>query len=756
MMFVKEPLAHSARPKELIPAQTYREHIQQTIEYAKYFFDGMAVFCINKDLMEQVRVSLLQAVEKHDLGKLLEENQSVLSSTSGERKPLPIPHEEAGFWCFFQQGMYESAILVACHHSGLKNISGNQQDWENSYLRSSDELRKMNLNQLASLLEQHNKLFPAIPDSNSRPSLSPLGFRFMLSCLVDADHLDTAKHYDNEIEEPDIRLHASERFEKLSTYVKQLQSKGDDSERNQLRKQFFDECAEVKDHQSSFFFTDAPVGLGKTTSLMASALRLAGQTGARRIIVVLPLSTLIAQSSERYQDALQLESKQEFVAENHHRADFSHPYSRALSERWTHPVVVTSHVQFFETLASNKTGRLRKLHQVPGSIVVIDEAHMTLPMHLWPLAWQWMNELQNSWGCRFLFASGTMGKFWELDEFKSFLEKQPKWIRRKMDVEFLNSEAIADEWHQKEEARVQLSPLGADVDNNAPWTLDELLAQVADAEGPRLVVLNTVATAAIVAEHFRTSRKFKNGVYHLSTALTFLDRQKVLNKVKSRLKKKETKDWVMVATSIAETGLDVSFRNGFREFMSFASMLQFKGRINRENEFVDSSIVMFSLSSGSHPLIKQHKSVGAMARVLKSMLRGGMTSPKYSTEALRRELQEQKIGTTAKELLESESRYKFDDVGEKFKVIESDTRLILVDEDKFERLENGFMNVAERKVLFRDKAIQMYATKIKDMKLTESSRYPGVFLWSYGYDDFLGYMRGVLDSHELQEQNYVF
>ena len=95
-------LAHSARPKEGISVQTYREHIQHTMKFAEKFFEDMARFHTNKVLMEQTRTTILQAANKHDLGKLFEDNQRVLRSTFDKQKPLPIPHEEAGFWYFFK------------------------------------------------------------------------------------------------------------------------------------------------------------------------------------------------------------------------------------------------------------------------------------------------------------------------------------------------------------------------------------------------------------------------------------------------------------------------------------------------------------------------------------------------------------------------------------------------------------------------------------------------------------------------------
>ena len=98
------------------------------------------------------------------------------------------------------------------------------------------------------------------------------------------------------------------------------------------------------------------------------------------------------------------------VAEHHHRADFDHMSSRDLATLWTAPIILTTAVQFFETLASNHPAALRKLHGLPGSVVFVDEAHAAVP------TWRWMCELAEAWGCSFVLASGLLVRYWEIED----------------------------------------------------------------------------------------------------------------------------------------------------------------------------------------------------------------------------------------------------------------------------------------------------------------------------------------------------
>ncbi|MDR3539487.1 MAG: hypothetical protein P4L69_00730 [Desulfosporosinus sp.] len=196
-------------------------------------------------------------------------------------------------------------------------------------------------------------------------------FRILLSCIADADHTNTAVNYHKHAKT--IPLRPAERLEQLDRRVADLQLKGADDERNALRNEMYHACRDV-DIDSGISSCDSPVGSGKTTAVMAHLLAQAEKRGLRRFFVVLPFTNIIKQSVKTYRDMLVLpgENADEVVAELHHRADFESEDTRYLTALWRAPIIVTTAVAFFETLASNSTATLRRLHKLPGSAIFVD------------------------------------------------------------------------------------------------------------------------------------------------------------------------------------------------------------------------------------------------------------------------------------------------------------------------------------------------------------------------------------------------
>ena len=286
--------------------------------------------------------------------------------------------------------------------------------------RSQDWLRDLSADwrahtekHLAEYLGRHGHCLGA----GDPPSAIPLPtnqlqllWRLALSCQADADHGDTARHYGEPPLTPALPLKAEERLAALDTYVAELSEKDSGAPRTQLRQAVYQACRQA-DIRPPLYACDAPVGSGKTTAIIAHLLRAASDKSLRRIFVVLPYTNIITQAVEVYRKALVLEGEnpEEIIAEHHHKADYAAPESRRLTMLWHAPIVVTTAVQFFETLASNMPADLRKLHRLPGSAVFLDEAHAALPAHLWPQAWLWLNELAERWSCQFVFAEPLLG-----------------------------------------------------------------------------------------------------------------------------------------------------------------------------------------------------------------------------------------------------------------------------------------------------------------------------------------------------------
>ena len=400
--------------------------------------------------------------------------------------------------------------------------------------------------------------------------LSTLEMRLLLSLLVDADHGDTAHHYRQEASAvvPDPRW--VERLQKLKDYVAGLGRNEDGHPqlraRDPLRFAVYQDCLEC-DTTGPFYACDAPIGSGKTTAVMACLLQAAIKKNLRRIVVVLPFTNIIQQSVDTYRKALVLdgEDPEQIVAENHYVAEFQSMEARGFTTRWQSPIVVTTAVQFFETLAACAPSRLRKLHALPGSAVFIDEAHAAMPLHLWPSMWSRLEELSKHWFCSFVLGSGSLPRFWENSRlFISGVAAPLSMLRADTIAMGATGEQTRIVFRSKPE----------------PQGLASLVQWLEKLNGTRLVVMNTLQSAGALA---RALAQKGIRTLHLSTALTPAHRERVLQETKELLKSEnKTKNgWVMVATSCMEAGVDMSFDVALRERSSVSSLIQISGRVNR-------------------------------------------------------------------------------------------------------------------------------------------------------------------------------
>ena len=407
-------------------------------------------------------------------------------------------------------------------------------------------------------------------DPTRGKAMHGLALRLGLSCLVDADHSDTA-YADTgwtALGPPQPRW--PERLVALDAYVATLGN--DAGQRDELRRKFYDACRH-READQALIACEGPVGIGKTTAVTAYLLRRAIATDARRLVIVAPYTAILSQTAERLRKALVLADERDrsdmIVAEHHHRADFGDISSRDLATLWAAPVILTTAVQFFETLASNVPSALRKLHALPGSVVFLDEAHAALPAGLWPQNWRWVCELAEDWSCSFVFASGSLARFWEVDDIVE--------DARLRLPDLVPSELVAP-LRKAESVRVRC------VSDGRFAGPGELVKAVAATDGPRLLIVNTVQSAAVMA---RLMRVEGHDVVHLSTALSPRDRDEILATVRCRLNSKSgyPRDWTLVATSLMEAGVDLSFRTPFREHFAATSLIQIGGRGNRNFEW---------------------------------------------------------------------------------------------------------------------------------------------------------------------------
>ena len=765
--------------------QTYFDHISGVMNRCRENSAQMLEFCSYSDEQKQAFLSiLLNAAQFHDLGKLDVENQKVFQSNNS-RASLPIPHVDAGCAYLMSKisgniklrllsedyALLESTLMIFSHHAGLPKYLYQKNNRDNPFrYEDRDNISKTrkiidNVNRhLDSYIRDHREALGSIeePDfSGMKPSKSSgLTRRLGLSCLVDADFSDAAAYCGKDLLTSSVEPRWEERLAALQEYVKKLGKKGSGSSTRQaIRDEVFQCCLDAPIGDQSMETCLAAVGVGKTTSVMAHLLQIAIKRKLRRIIVVLPYTQIIQQSVEVYREALVLpgEDKELVVAEHHHLADFDNDESKQFAALWKSPIIVTTAVQFFETLGSNMPAALRKLHSLPGSAVFVDEAHNVMPTTIWPLEWRWLKELAQNWRCHFVFASGSLIKYWENESF----------IQNDSNVPPVLPEIIPENLQQKiqeqENKRIDYEQIeeGLSVDG----LINELIQPPIKSS---LVVVNTVYNAAFLASRLKERLLETEGnarrVMHLSTALSPYDRQFIVQNIRNALNP-QSPDYIpgliLVATSCVEAGVDFSFQSAYRESCSAASLFQIAGRVNRNDEMLNPGTV-YSFRFCDTDIKNDYRAFVVSSNILDDLLKEGkFNDNQYSTTdilkmAFEREIRSTNVDKAINELLDAEKHTDYPEVAKLCKVIPaSDTYSVIVNPKTIEKLENGSNDVSTMEIQLN--SVQIWSNNCKRFGVQEIENRPGLLKWTLGYDpDFLGYMtEDALNAIKANKDGYM-
>lgn len=735
------PLAHSP-PQDGLKGDPYGRHIQAVVKGARKRAEAMLRYATNPP------PGMLDAIEAaatfHDLGKLDSDIQAVFRKGRGGK--LKWDHIDAGVAYLSAEQDWLAAWLVRAHHApGFPQKAEHFTEKMDRRLRGrrrDDDRQERHDEQIEhtdSLLNEYLSLHGAAVGSHKvqkRRPIHGLTMRLALSCLVDADHADSAFFDTGRFPPTAPKPRWNERLNTLCEYVRSFPIGESEAERarNRQRSDFFEACLK-SGIINPMVACEGPVGLGKTTAVAAYLIRRAHDENLRRLIIVAPFTNILNQTANRLRKALVLEDEQpdQVIVEHHHRADFSNRDDRELSVLWRAPIVLTTAVSFFETLAASDPGTLRKFHAVPGSAIFIDEAHAALPTKLWPQNWKWLRDLAEQWGCRIVFASGSLVRFWEHGDIVDHPMALPELLPPDQGKGVMKDERQRVKFVQAANGRV--------------LTVFDLIGHVNNEPGPRLVILNTVQNAAVVAKAMRESGL---DVLHLSTALTPHDREIILRRIDRRLQFCDFRDWTVVATSCIEAGVDLSFRCAFRERFAAASTIQVGGRVNRHgeyNEYGGGIVYDFALVGEG---ITQHPGASVSADELRDLMNKDMLNQvkpaDLVTLAMREEL---KIngGLPYDCLLKAESERDYPKVREHGRVIDADTRFVVIDPHLI-RLLTKRMPVDFRTLL--QGSVQMWAYKINKLGLELLPGRGEIYAWKDSYDpDFLGYMSGVLRNEQF-------
>lgn len=532
----------------------------------------------------------------HDLGKYAERFQLRLRNPAVHG----INHWAAGTAHAAALKAWAVAFAADGHHTGIPALNEAETDTplRQTVSNFAAPARRLELTgqcpeDLVTLLAR----FQA--DGLELPAISPgpvakdqwfkeaLRTRMLFSCLVDADFLDTEKHFDASQTSQRVVLDLQSEHA-LKTLLRHLDSKSAIGPVNALRKQLLTDCLKAAARPPGLFTLTAPTGSGKTLSSLAFALRHIVQHNSqfaendprrfRRVIVVIPFTSIIEQTARVYRELFEPVFGPDYVLEHHSAVaprnlppgpdkdaeDERLRRARLAAENWAAPLVVTTNVQFFESLFSNRPSDCRKLHNIGRSVILFDEVQ-TLPTRLVPSLLSGVSLLVRDYGVTAVFMTATQPAFASAGHALPY-NWQPVEISS-------NPAAMAEDLRR---TRIQLPRSQEEIS----WP--DLAAQLT-AVPQSLCVVNTTKDAR---ELFRLVQAADPAAsFHLSARMCPAHRQEKLQTIRAQLAAGQP--CRLVSTQLIEAGVDVDFPIAWRALGPLDSIIQTAGRCNREGRHAE-------------------------------------------------------------------------------------------------------------------------------------------------------------------------
>jgi CRISPR-associated endonuclease/helicase Cas3 len=515
----------------------------------------------------------------HDLGKLSDEFQlylqkpGVVSADAGAEDEEPgkrVDHSTFGarfvaeaFGIPFGQLL---AFCIAGHHTGLPDETSDVDATQRSTLRHKLDKNKYSIPEVATPDLSLPKLalpFKLIRDD--APFQLAFFTRMLFSCLVDADRTRSEEFCDPErakersgLTEEQSRPPMGALKDQLDASLKEMERKAEPTEVNRQRAIVLDHCRQAADLPPGFFSLNVPTGGGKTLSSLAFALGHAVKKDLQRVVVAIPFTSIIEQTADVYRAALGSFSKTGLI-EHHTNLQPQHD-TRANqfgTENWDAPLIVTTNVQFFESLFAYRTTPCRKLHNIARSVIILDEAQ-TIPVELLKPALAALRELVLHYGCSIVLCTATQPALERRDDFTIGIEGVRPIIPDAVPL-----------FHTLR--RVEVKSLGKLQDEE----LSLLLAEQKSA----LCIVNTRPHASRLYDK-AVEKSESDECFHLSTWMCGAHRRAVLKKIRKRLK--ANLPCRVISTQLVEAGVDLDFPVVYRAEAGFDSIAQAAGRCNRE------------------------------------------------------------------------------------------------------------------------------------------------------------------------------
>ena len=616
--------------------QSVKEHLEGTAQRAGDFAEKFGKrewgYCCGK---------------LHDIGKYSKEFQKKIQENTNDR----VDHATAGAQICKELGGYYPILsyCIAGHHAGLpdygntaisSSLCGRWKKRICDYQAYEDEIEIPKLDTDPIIFKK---------DRNMDFALGTF-IRMLYSCLVDADFLDTEAFMKN----GETGRNSGESMEilqnKLINYVSEWLKNTDTDTINGRRTEILNHCIKEGKQPEGIFRLTVPTGGGKTIASLAFAMEHAVKYQKDRIIYVIPYTSIIEQNAQIFREIL----GEENVLENHCNVEYEgseefKPMQLA-SENWDKPVIVTTNVQFFESLFANKSSKCRKIHNIANSVIILDEAQM-LPLDYLKPCIAMLQELVDSYSASVVLCTATQPA---LDSF------------------FSNKEAIKELCPRMEDQfrffkRVNYQNLGK-------IRQEDLLERLKN-EKNVLCIVNTKKTAQMIYKELQGE-----GIYHLSTSMYPKHRKRVLKAIRERLKNDEK--CIVISTSLVEAGVDLDFAMVYRQIAGLDSMIQAAGRCNREGKrkWSESMFYIFDLEE-TRAVQSQRQQIDVSEGVLQDY--SDISDLKAITDYFTRLYHYRGTSLDKKKIMDEFQKMEcnFAKVAKEFKLIEENTKTIFINRE---------------------------------------------------------------------------
>lgn len=593
--------------------QTLPEHIEGVAHYCAHFLEQAG-------LPELAPLGRLLA-QLHDVGKA----QSAFQRYICGETTAKAPHSAAGA-LLATSLIYELseelqlkklprtsqllAYAISGHHRGLYDYAELRNKLEEIDCKDRCEKTAKVLSGLRSEVQTWVEEHAESTENSLKELAKRIGtteqaqalIRLLFSCLVDADFLDTEAFMDEE--RKGRRHEATCGYAPLETLrdrlTKHMEGFSTEGKINEARRAFLNQCREHgRTCPKGYYSLFLPTGGGKTLSSMTWALETALNHKAQRIIYVIPYTSIITQTAGIFREIF----GEENVLEHHSDITFSggeasqeaerYERTRLLAENWDAPIIVTTNVQFFESLFSHKVSRSRKVHSIANSVVVFDEVQMFPTEFLHPML-RLLEDLRRIYGTQLLFCSATLPPF-DKDHSSSFKK--------------------VNDFHQLSDAIQPIVPEDPElfkVFDRVIYHLEEKeyttkeLSQELYQHDSALCIVNSRRDASQLYRALLEEGKKPQDVIHLSRNMCSAHLKERIAEVRQRLKAKIPT--IVISTQLIEAGVDIDLPIVYRAMSGLDSIVQAGGRCNREGKRpAPGEVYVFSLSDGG-------KALGAIAR----------------------------------------------------------------------------------------------------------------------------------------------